>query len=66
MNKVPQKIQYTFRVEGSFHQLIENAFTVEDARIQLARRILLAEVGSTSEKEIRDYAHNQLRLVNMR
>lgn len=66
MKKVPQKIQYTFRVEGSFHQLIENAFTVEDARLQLARRILTAEASSFSEKEIRDYAHNQLRLVNMR
>lgn len=66
MNKVPQKIQYTFRVEGSFHQLIENAFTVEDARIQLARRLLASEPGTGSEKEIREYAHNKLRLVNMR
>lgn len=66
MNKVPQKIQYTFRVEGSFHQLIENAFTVEDARMQLARRLLAAESENNSDKDIREYAHNQLRLVNMR
>lgn len=66
MKKVPQKIQYTFRVEGSFHQLIENAFTVEDARMQLARRMLSADGMDQSEKAIREYAHNMLRLVNMR
>lgn len=66
MKKVPQKIQYTFRVEGSFHQLIENAFTVEDARMQLARRMLSADGMDQSEKAIRDYAQNMLRLVNMR
>lgn len=66
MKKVPQKIQYTFRVEGSFHQLIENAFTVEDARMQLARRMLSADGLAQSEKAIREYAENRLRLVNMR
>ena len=66
MKKVAQKTQFTFRIEGSYRQLIENAFTEEEARRQLAHRLLEEEGLEISESSISEISDTKLRLVNMR
>lgn len=66
MKKVDQKTQFTFRIEGSFRQLIEHAFSEEDARRQLAERILKEAGSEVSEEALNHVAIHNLRLVNTR
>lgn len=66
MKKVAQKTQFTFRIEGSYRQLIENAFSEEEARRQLAHRLLEEEGREINEASISEISSAKLRLVNMR
>ncbi len=61
-----QKTQYTFRIIGSYRQLIENAHSEKAARKQLAIRLLEEEHTPLTEEAIQETATSRLRLVQTR
>lgn len=65
-----EQFQYTFRVDGTFLQFIEVAYTEADAREAVAHTLLAREGIDPSHPDydslLKEAARNKLRLVYVR